>query len=357
MSIAVVVEQLCRQPSGGIGVYASQLCRSLEQNQAMQIAAVSSRYGQSGGTSLRSSRFVHTPHRITNELFAHRLPVPGWRSATRPAELIHATSFDLPRRDSRPRTVFVHDVLWRRWPQTYSKRGVHWHERALCRALEEADHFLVPSNAVRTDLIAAGAANDRISVTGEGSDHLPNPGQSGVELDRRTYLLSVATAQPRKNLPGLLRAYQRYRRLTPTPLDLHVVGPAGWGPDLPPPTQGVKLCGSVSDAHLSTLYAGAAALVLVPFEEGFGLPVVEAWRAGVPVIASSTVPVAAAHPSACYLVELADTNAIAETILQACTDLVDAARCVREGRALAQTMTWESVAQQHITVWNKVLGR
>ncbi len=354
LSVGVVVEQLCRQPSGGIGVYAWSLCRALFELESVDLISVSSRHHR---LPTPNPAFLPTPHRVTSELMSRHMRVPGWNGATQPAALIHATSFDLPRRDSRPRTVFVHDLLWRRWPEAYSKRGIAWHERALHRALGDGDHLIVPSNAVRRDLLDAGANTVNVTVTGEGSDHLPEPNELSVARENRTYLLSVATSQPRKNLPGLLRAYEQYRSFSTSPLDLIVVGPDGWGPQLPAATIGVKLRGSVSDQELSNLYAHAAAVVFVPFEEGFGLPVVEAWRAGAPIVAAQGVPIAAEHPDAALLIDANSTDSIAEALRVITTDLPSSQKFVERGQLLAHHMTWRQVAQQHVSIWNKLLSR
>jgi len=100
----------------------------------------------------------------------------------------------------------------------------------------------------------------------------------------RPYLLAVGTAEPRKNLAVLLKAYA-LSGMSETH-DLIVVGRLGWG-ELPP---GLEVVSGYDDGQLVSSYLGATAVVLPSLYEGFGLPAVEAMQLGVPVICSD-IPV------------------------------------------------------------------
>lgn len=366
--VGIVAEQLMRRPAGGIGVYIRSLAKALAAPDLQ--SAVDPYLITSSGLSAEDRgllpantqlRTMWTPHRATVELVHRGWPVPGSSRVTRGLDVLHAASLDLfP--SGVLLTAFVHDTLWRTWPEAYTERGIAWHERALGRTIERAKLLLVPSAAVAADVVASGAAPNVVRVVGEGSDHLPPvPRLSGVTgligtSEPGGYLLSVATCQPRKNLAGLLNGYRAYRSAVQTPLRLLLVGPAGWGSGLPPLPEGTEIVGGVTDLQLSQLYAGAAALVMVPFAEGYGLPVVEAWRAGAPVICSPGVPVAAEHPDAAFVIDPQDADAIATAIIRTLTEPDETLRRVDAGMAVASGLTWVSVAQRHIEAWNAAVG-
>ena len=103
---------------------------------------------------------------------------------------------------------------------------------------------------------------------------------------------------------------------------------------------------------LSGLYARARLVAYVPLVEGFGLPVVEAMRAGAPVVASR-VPSAA---GAAYEVDPYDIEAIAEGLVRVGADEALRARLVAAGRARVEPLTWRAAAEGHLAVWRRVAG-
>jgi glycosyltransferase involved in cell wall biosynthesis len=190
-----------------------------------------------------------------------------------------------------------------------------------------------------------------------GSDHLPPPDDSAAEaLLRRIgvagpFLLSVATLEPRKNLPRLIDAYQQARADLPASTQLLVVGPTGWGPELSP-GDGVVLGGAVDDAVLAALYARARAVVYVPLHEGFGLPPLEAMRAGAVVVASPVPSIDGTD--AALVVDPLDADAIAGGLVQVAGDDRMRARLAAAGAAHVAGLTWTAAANRHADLWERV---
>jgi len=370
--VLLVVEQLRRRVPGGIGRYANGLLQGLADDGA-------------GGVTLFASRVPGAPARRGGRpgdpLASFGLPVrtsrlPG-RLLTRawdrgraalPAgfDLVHTVSLAIPPvgAPGTPLLATVHDLSWRRHADATTARGRRWHEAALGRALRLVDAFVVPSVAVADELVAAGAPRATVSVIGWGGDHLPPPDLPGASALLEgagvtgSYLLSVSTLEPRKNLARLAAAYALARSRLPEPWPLVVVGPPGWGGvDLAKaPPEGVVPVGPVDDGVLAGLYAQARAFAYVPLSEGFGLPPLEAMGQGLPVVASVTVPSAgdASEASSAWCVDPLDVAAIADGLLRVSTDEALRAELVANGVARARSRTWRMVAQDHRSLWGSL---
>jgi glycosyltransferase involved in cell wall biosynthesis len=139
---------------------------------------------------------------------------------------------------------------------------------------------------------------------------------------KKPFFLFVGFNNPRKNLPGLLRAWEIFQRSIKD-YELVLVGGtssnfANLGIRSLP--AGVFRMGAVDDDILPALYTAAAALVIPSFYEGFGLPALEAMACGTPVIASSTSALPEVVGEAGILVDPFDAGSIAEGMRRAVLD-------------------------------------
>jgi len=350
----LVAEQLRRRVPGGIGTYVRGLAR-----EAQGATLWASRPPGGGADPLD----VLGRPVVTSALPSRALVWAwdrgwGWGPAAVPTgyDLVHTPSLAVPAAvGNTPLAVTVHDLAWRRAPETFPPRGRRWHEAALGRALGRAALLLAPSRQTADDLLAAGAKADRVEVVDEGCDHLPPPDREaaaallrelGVGAD---YLLSVSTLEPRKNLPRLVAAYQEARGRHAAVPPLVIAGPVGWGDELRPARAGpgVVLAGHVEGGLLAGLYAGARAVVTVPLVEGYGLPAVEAMACGAPVVASPQPSVG----GAALEVDPLDVGAIATALVRVATDARLRAELVEAGRARAAGLTWAAAAARHEELW------
>ena len=219
----------------------------------------------------------------------------------------------------RRNVVVVHDAAALREPAWYSAAYAAWQRAVLPVVVRRARHVVTVSEFSRAELVElAGADPERITVIPGGVDHErlhpgvdPAPARAALELPR-PYVLTVASRLPRKNLAALEPAAGRLRELG---VDLVAAGGVrpqfARGDDAP---GAVRFLGAVSEDLLPSLYAGATAFVLPSLHEGFGLPVLEAMAAGVPVVASDRGALPETCAGAALLVDPDDRDAIADAL-------------------------------------------
>jgi glycosyltransferase involved in cell wall biosynthesis len=365
--ILMVVEQLRRRVPGGSGTYVAGVLEGLGKlwDGDHEEADL--------GLTLYASRPTRNARPDSLGRFGFPVmtaPLPGsvltraWDSglARVPGgfSLVHGCSLAVPRENGVRTIVTVHDLAWRQMPEAYPRHGRKWHEMAFVRSLDAGDEFVVPSESVAIEVRSAGAETGKVVVIEPGSDHLRDPDEgssraAALMLENAgvdgPFVVSVCTLQPRKNLSGLIEAFKTVRGSLPGKWSLAVVGPPGWGPDIEP-AEGVALLGSVSEGELSALYAKAAMLAYVPFVEGYGLPPLEAMRAGIPVV-SSMVP---SIGDAAFVVDPHSCESIAGGLLAVASDEDLRERLVRSGRDRAGALTWEKCAAGHVDLWRREAG-
>jgi glycosyltransferase involved in cell wall biosynthesis len=262
-----------------------------------------------------------------------------------------------------PYLNIVHDLALIRTPQFFNTR-----KRLLVRPLlpivaRGAVAVGTVSEASRRDVIALlGIAPERIVML-PGAPHpaCRPPGAADIArvrdrygISARPYVLTVGTLEPRKNLPMLLRAFDRLRAQAGTAaaeLDLVAVGAKGWRDRelraelaLRLSSGHVHLLGYVPEADLVALYGGATLMAYPSHFEGFGLPVVEAMACGTPVVATDVEALREVSGGAAILVPPGDDQALAAQIARLVQDADVRAAARARGLARAAAFSWEATA-------------
>ena len=224
-----------------------------------------------------------------------------WRSRSIVGDLVHdgvtvyhGLSGELPmglRKAGIRGIVTIHDLIFMRHPEYYHWLDAKIYEWKFRQALREADHIIAISERTRQDILELGGEEyaDRISVIYQSFA----PHYSGVVKEERKaavreryklpqrYVLNVGTVERRKNLALAVEAVDLL------PQDVHLVA-VGRQTDYVrelPHSERLHLLSGVPDEDLSAIYAQAEAFVYPSRYEGFGIPIIEAIAAGLPVVA------------------------------------------------------------------------
>ena len=239
--------------------------------------------------------------------------------------------------------VVIHDAAAIRDPDWYSAAYARWQRFALPRIARSARAVITPSSFSRDEIVDLLGVNEaKISVVPGGVDERFSPEadatvvRHALGLDR-PYVLTVASRTSRKNLAALGPACSA---LNEQGIELVAAGGERSGLRDSGLAGAMKSLGTIPDALLPGLYAGAKAFVLPSFHEGFGLTALEAMRSGVPVVVSDAGALPEVCGEAATYVDPNDPAGIAAAVLDA------AAREGVDQRAVdrASRFSWEQTA-------------
>jgi len=227
--------------------------------------------------------------------------------------------------------------------------------------------------AVRELVECFGVDEKRISVVHNGVDpawfDAPAAEARDATLEQHQlkpgYFLFVGTLQPRKNVERLLEAYLALPPVLRSARQLVIVGSPGWrSEELVRRIAAARQRGEnviwlsklTDNEQLRHLYAGAGAVVLPSLYEGFGIPVLEAFASGVPVVTSNTTSLPEVSAGAALEVDPLDTGALTEAMTRIVRDDALRARCIAAGQRRALQLTWDETARRTVAVYHTVLS-
>ena len=202
-----------------------------------------------------------------------------------------------------PQVIAIHDLAFLHYPRFMPKMQQWFYKQYTPAFIRKAKKIITVSSFSRTDLIKQYPfAKDKTEVVYNAADPSFRP-LSWTEKETwkesftegREYFLYVGSVHPRKNLVNLLKAFSGFKKRQKTNMQLVITGRLAWLHEEFTHAlstfkfrNDVKLTGYISQEELVKLMGSAYALIYPSVWEGFGMPVLEAMQAGVPVLCSGT---------------------------------------------------------------------
>ncbi len=310
------------------------------------------------------------------EVSRWRFPGPwligAWRRFNAPAidrligevDALHSPGSYVPPLKSGRRVATIQDLYVAKKPEHCDSLGGKYLAATLPDRIPQLDRIITPSEASRRDVIDLfGAAPEQVRTIPHGVDHerfRPIDDERQLAKAKEKYrlpedfILTVAVLEPRKNLEGLIAAYRQLKDSFGEAPKLVIAGSKGWKCEsvfAEVERQGLRqgdnlqFLGNVPAADLPEIYNSASLFALPSFDEGFGLPVIEAMACGLPVVTSDAPALCEVGGEAALRVAPDDHAGLAEAMHKILCDPDLSGRLRQASLRRAQDFSWDRCAE------------
>ena len=245
-----------------------------------------------------------------------------------------------------PTVLVCHDLAYLTYPQGLRWDHLWFYRKFMPLYLRRAEKIITVSNFVKQDIVRNHhIKEDKITVA---YNALPERGESAIELEndkleQGKYFVCIGSIHPRKNIRGLIEAFFEFRKKIKG-YKLLLIGRLAWK------TQDIRTMlddedivnlQKVEDRHLMAYLKNASALIYPSFSEGFGIPILEGFAAGTPVITSNVTSMPEVAGEAAILIDPQSVWSIADAMEKIILDMDLRKRLVEAGTARLRDFCWE----------------
>jgi alpha-1,3-rhamnosyl/mannosyltransferase len=376
--VTVLARGLNSHGIDGIGTYTQSLAHGLLATETHQLTPVS--------FNAEFQRFEHkaSPSRSPAPLILPRFDAQALASTLLPIEffsakrlmksdisLFHATDHLVPKLKNIPVVATIHDTIPLSHPAWIKSHLRQLKLNIWKKTIGWANHIITISEYSKHCIIKhLNIADDQISVIhpGVGKPHFEKVDTHILENTLKKwnldpgFFLFIGTLQPRKNLKQLISAHAKLNTSLRRKHPLVLVGRAGWNCDeeiaalKSLETAGVaRWLNYLPDDELQALKQSALALTFPSLAEGFGLPVIEAFAAELPVICSNTTSLPEVAKDAALLIDPDSCASIHSAMLHLIHEPALRRQLRERGLMRAQDFSWETCAKETLAVYAAVL--
>jgi glycosyltransferase involved in cell wall biosynthesis len=265
-----------------------------------------------------------------------------------------------------PSIPVIHDLNFEHYPKDLPFADRFFYKHFIPQYAQLAKRVLTVSEFSKKDIHTAyNIPLEKIDVAYNGANDVFEPVSANIkqrtkaELTGNTdFFVCIGVLVPRKNLVRMLQAYEAYRDRTGSNVKLVIVGQKLFLTSEIDKTyhksrfrNDIIFTGRVPEQKLKDILASALALVYVSYFEGFGIPIVEAMNADVPVITSNITSMPEVAGNAALLVDPFSVDSISLAMQQIYSDEALRADYIQKGKIQRQQFTWDNTA---IQVWQSV---
>jgi glycosyltransferase involved in cell wall biosynthesis len=380
MRIGVDVRVLMDKHYSGVSEYTSSLLRAmmrLDKEDEFRLFYNSYHDVRANIGSFNHPKFTLKCTRIPNKIFNYCLQKglswPKLDKVIGGSDVFWSPHINFTNLSPKTKHVLtIHDISFLHYPEFFSYRKNFWHRAlALKKLAANCTAIVAVSENTRRDVIdLLNVPEEKVKTIYSGlnpSVPLPGPEEEKVFFNRHElksdFILYLGTIEPRKNIAGLIYAYNRLRDDNIKLVDVQLVlaGADGWRNhaiyrawENSPYRRDIKFLGYVSDREKELLYRRAQVFVYPSYYEGFGLPPLEAMAHSLPVITSNVSSLPEVVGTAALSINPYDINAIAKALELVIINPDLKKSLIKAGKEQIKKFSWEKTAKEYLELFRSL---
>ena len=358
-------------PLTGIGRYTYEVSSQLEKSDYFELNYFYGYYSKkllqsSSESSKNSLKSIITKNALIKKLAREVLNL---------ASRLSPSSFDLywqpnfiPHSGVKTKKIVtsIHDFSFILYRDFHPKERIEYIEKYFFNNVSKSDMIITGSEYTKQEILQQLAfTEDKIKVIPHGINYnlFKVYQEPKVDFDLpQKYILSVGSIEPRKNLIGLLKAYNLLDSELKQEYKLVLVGFKGWENRdimeiIEKNQESIHYLGFISDKELAKVYNLASLFVFPSFYEGFGLPPLEAMACATPVVSSNSSSLPEVGGDAVVYCDPNDCSDIKDKIAMVLHDKELQKEMVDKGLQQAKKFSWEKSAQEHMRVFKELMKK
>ena len=268
-------------------------------------------------------------------------------------------------RSKVPSVMVSHDLAYIHYPEHLPGHHLRYYKKYFPLFHKRADHIIAVSKATKTDIINQyNIPPNKITVGHNATPEGFSPVDESIKTKIRNqysegnpYFFYLGSLHPRKNIVKLIESFSAYKAKYNTDHHLVIVGRPAWNfdqiqkaYDASPVKHQIHMYHDIKD-EAKAMLASAEAMIYISTFEGFGIPILEAFSSGVPVITSNLSSMPEVAGEAAMLVDPADTSGIVDAMHLISTDDVLRSVMIEKGFERTTAFDWDETAA---VVWEAV---
>lgn len=336
MKIGFDISQIAHQ--GGVATYTSNLTRELSKNPKLGMVYFYSSLRKSYQGNLKNVKVYKLPPSLLEVIF-NRWRVVSIENFIGPLDIFHSSDWTQPKTKAKKVTTY-HDIVPLKYPEWSDPKIVAVHKKRLALVEKEVDCVIAVSQSTKKDLLEISKiAEEKIVVIYEGptEDFKPQT-ENDIKKFKEKYslperfILAIGGIGERKNMQRLKDASKDYNLVIARETLPHL-----------------------NREELGLLYASSEALLYPSLYEGFGLPILDAFASGLPVITSNVSSMPEVGGDAVLYVDPYSVLDIKEKIKIITSDKDLRKELIRKGLLRLKQFSWEKAAKETADVYEKLV--